>query len=122
MKRFFKNIQTMLQDFWAIGKAEIVGIVFIGGVYAFALYAGLSKIEDLIVIITLFILYKSCVFIWFVLNKIKGFDKIVLKVGKLVRILILLFFGLMFLDIIGYLFFKDYLGYNYFSVFNHFVF
>ena len=122
MKQFLKNIQTKLRDFWEAFRTEWVSFVIIFGFIGFGLYAGGLKINNFIIIITLFILYKLCVFIWSVFNKIKGFDIFFLQVVKVVQVLILLFFGLMFLDIFGYWFFKDYLGYNYFSWVDHFVF
>lgn len=122
MKQFLKDMQTRLQDFWIDFRPSMIDFILIGGLIVFGLYTGLSKFENFIFIITLFILYKVCIFIWSVLNKIKGFDKFFLQGVKVIQALILLFFGLMFLDMFGYWFFKMHLGYNYFSVFNHFVF
>ena len=119
MKQFLKDIQTKLQDFWPSIVGLIVDFIIIGGFVVFGLYTGGLKSENFIIIITLFILYKVCNFIWSALKKI-GFDEIIYKLIRIFQIIIMLFFGIFFLDFIGYCFFKMYLGYNYFSISDYF--
>ena len=120
MKQFLKNIQTRLKDFWQAydGPKDFEQGVGIFGIFLFVGvgFLGLSPMR----IIILFISYTVCVFVRAIL--IKRFPKIVLLIGKVLGWLFVLFVACFFLDMFGYWFFKMYLGYNYFSVFNHFVF
>ena len=120
MKQFLKNIQTRLKDFWQAydGPKDLEQGVNIFGVFLFVGvgFFGLSPMR----IIILFISYTVCVFVRAIL--IKRFPKIVFLIGKVLGWLFVLFAACFFLDFFGWWFFKEYLGYNYFSWVDHYIF
>jgi hypothetical protein len=121
MKQFFKNIQTRFKDFWIDLRPELGGFIIIGGCGVFGLYTGIMKSENFIFIGAVFIIYKVFNFIWSTLKK-RGIDKIIYKVIGVLQNIAVLFFLLFLLDFFGWWFFKHYLGYNYFSWVDHYIF
>lgn len=117
MKQFLQKTQNRLRHFWVDFLPVSVDFLILIGVFLWGVWLGVSRIENFIFITVCFVLYKMGGAVWRVLKK-WGIDKIVYKTTCLIRNLVIWFFILFFLDIFGYWFFKDYLGYNYFSIFN----